>query len=439
MALSEIVSVSIQAGTVNPARKGFGVPLLLARHEAWSGSEVRTYNSFSDVAADFDAHEWPYLAAAAMFSQKIRPSEIKVAKLPVPTGVPQIVVLDFTDHPTGDAITGTVTDPAGVETAINVAWNTNIATTLAAVDTAIEAAIGASSVATASPVLTITVPTAGNGFAHFEFSTAYARETSADQGYDDALDAAIILDPEFYFVLTDTSSPKNMDKIARWTLANSRFFLAGPMYGDPTDFVSGEFSAGADYTALLANDSAAGLFTKQARNAAIEAAWAGTMAPRDPGSATWAFKSLQGVGADAFSSTQRTVIAGTNGGNHYTTEAKIDITRPGKTFGGEWIDVVLGIAWIEARAQEAIFALLSNEPKVPYTETGVGQIVAVLRGVLKEAQRRGIIDAGWTITTLAVADQETADRAARILRGVEFAARLAGAIHQVNLIGTVTV
>lgn len=439
MALSEIVSVSIQAGTVNPARRGFGVPLIMAFHNAWTGSEVRTYNAFSDVAADFDPHEWPYLAAAAMFAQKIRPSTIKIGKLPTPTGVPQTVVLDFSAHPTATAITGTVTSPAGVETAISVAWNTDIATTLGAVDTAIEAAIGASSVATASPVLTITVPTAGNGVAHFEFPTAYARETTADQSYDDALDAALVLDPEFYFVLTDTSSPKNVDKIARWALANGRFYLAGPMYGDPSDFVTGEFSAGADYTALLANDSCAGLFSESARNAAIEAAWCGYMAPRDPGSATWAFKTLEGVGADDWTSTQRNTIAVTNHGNHYTTEAAIGITRPGKTFGGEWIDVVLGIAWIEARAQEAIFSLLANEPKVPYTEAGVGQIEAVLRGVLREAQKRSIIDAGWTITHTAVADQDTADRASRILRGLEFSARLAGAIHQVNLVGTVTV
>jgi hypothetical protein len=439
MALSEIVNVQIQAGTVNPARKGFGVPLLMAFHNAWAGSEVRTYRTFSEVAADFAAHEWPRLAAAAMFAQKIRPSTIKIGKLPIPTGVPQIVVLDFANHPTGSAITGTVTSSAGVETAINVAWNTNIATTLAAVDTAIEAAIGAASVATASPVLTITVPLAGNGVAHFEFPTAYARETTANQAYDAALDAALVLDPEFYFVLTDTASPKNIDKIARWASANGRFYLAGPMYGDPSDFVSGEFSAGADYTALLANDACAGLFSESARNAAIEAAWCGCMAPRDPGSATWAFKTLEGVGADDWTSTQRNTIATTNRGNHYTTEAAIGITRPGKTFGGEWIDVVLGIAWIEARAQEAIFSLLANEPKVPYTEAGVGQIEAVLRGVLREAERRSIIDAGWTITHLPVADQATADRASRILRGLEFSARLAGAIHQVNLVGTVTV
>jgi hypothetical protein len=438
MALSEIVSVQIQAGTVNPARKGFGVPLIMAYHAAWAGSEVRSYRTFSEVAADFASHTWPYKAAAAMFSQKIRPSEIKIGKLPTPSAL-QTVVLDFASHPTGSAITGTVTSPAGVVTTINVAWNTNIATTLAAVDTAIEAAIGAASVTTASPLLTVAVPTAGNGVAYFEFPTAFVRETTADQDYDDALTAALVIDPEFYFVLTDTASPKNIDKIARWALANSRFYLAGLSYNDPTDFVSGEFTSGADYTALLANDACAGLFTLQSRKSAIEAAWCGTMAPRDPGSATWAFKSLEGVGADALTSTQRNFIATTSKGNHYTEEAKVPITRPGKTFGGEWIDVVLGIAWIEARAAEAIFALLANEPKVPYTESGIGQIEAVLRGVLREAERRSIIDSGWTITHLAVADQSTADRAARILRGLEFSARLAGAIHVVNLVGTVTV
>lgn len=438
MALSEIVSVQIQAGTVSPASKGFGVPLLLGFHAAWAGSEVRRYTTFSGVAEDFDPHEWPYLAAQKIFSQKRRPREIKIARLPTP-GTGQIVKLDFTDHPTATAVTGTVTSPAGVETAINVAWNTDLATTLAAVDTAIEAAIGAGSVATASPVLTVTVPTAVAGVAHFDFPTAYERETSADQDYDDALAMAAGIDPDWYLILTDTGSPKNIDKIARWAASNDRLYIAGPQYGDPSDFVSGEFSAGADYTALLANDAAAGLFTGQPRDAAIEAGWAGYMASFDPGSATWAFKTIAATGADAWTATQRGVIETTNHGNHYTTEARIGITRPGKTFGGEWIDVVLGKAWIVARMEERIFALLASAPKVDYTNEGFGQIVAVVRGVLRDAEKAKILARGsWNVTITPAEEQTAEDKALRAVSGLEFTGTLAGAVHAANLVGTLT-
>src|SRR5690349_21573927 len=103
MALSEIVSVSIQAGTVNPARVGFGVPLILAYHTEWTGTEVRTYTSFSGVAEDFDSFSMPYLMAAAIFSQNPRPSKIKIGRLPAPSS-DHTLVLDFTDHPSGEAV-----------------------------------------------------------------------------------------------------------------------------------------------------------------------------------------------------------------------------------------------------------------------------------------------------------------------------------------------
>lgn len=439
MALSEIVSVQIQAGTVNPARVGFGVPLILMYHAVWSGTEVRTYTSMSGVAADFASTSLPYQAAAALFAQSPRPSRIKIGRLPTPGSV-HTQVLDFTDHPTGTAITGSVTLHDGTDTAISVAWNTNIATTLADLKTALDALSSIGTCTVVSPLVTVPATSAGQ-MNHFEFSSptvAYVRDTTADWDYDDALTAHAVVDSDFYGILTDCNSPKNMDKIARWAASNDRLAFFGPQYTKPSQFVSGEFSAGSDHTALLANDSAVMLFTKASRLAFPEAAWVGVMFPRDPGSATYAYKQLEGVGADSWTSSERTTIETTNHGNHYASEASIGITRPGKTAGGEWIDVVVGLAWLEARLQEAHFAALVNNPKIPYTDAGLAILVAVTRGVLRIAEQRGILAPGWTVTQLAVADQDAADRAARIVRGHEFAAQLAGAAHTIDITGTVT-
>lgn len=440
MALSEIVNLQIQAGTVSPARRGFGTPFLLMSHDAWIGAaQVRTYTSFAGVAADFDAHELPYLHAAAIFGQARRPRSIKIGRLPAP-GSSHVQILDFTNHPTGEAIVGSVVSAAGVETAINVAWNTNIATTLAALDTAIEAALGAGTVATASPLTTITTTLAPphGGIARVEFATAAIRETTADWDCDDALTAHALVDGDWYGVILDTNSPKNIDKAARWCLANQRLLIVGPQYSDPTDFASGEFTSGSDFTALQANNSAVGIFTRASRESGIESAWTSLLFSYQPGQATWAYKRLQGVGADTYNATERTQIEAVHA-NHYTSEAAIGITRPGKAFGGEWIDVVIGLAWLEARLQEDIFALFVSEPKIPYTDEGIAQIESTVRGVLRQAERNKLIDAGWTITKIAAADQTTGDRAARIYGGLEFVVRLSGAIHFLDPItGTVT-
>ncbi len=441
MALSEIVSVSIQAGTVNPARRGFGIPLILPFHSKWTGTEVRTYTSFAGVAADFpETYSMPYRMAAALFSQNPRPSSIKIGRLPAPA-TDHLLTLDFTDHPSGTAINLSVEEHDGTASTVTVPWDTNIATTLAALDTALEA-LGGISVAVSSPIVTVTTSTNGQQThitpAPGTATVCYVRETTGDWDYDDALTAHEVVDGDWYGVLIDSGSPKNIDKVARWCLANKRFFFSGPQYTKPSQFASGEFSAGADYTALLANDSAAGLFTRASRTECPEAAWCGLMFPLDPGSATYAYKTLSGVGADSWSATERTTIETTNHGNHYATEAAVGITRPGKSFGGEWIDVVIGLAWLEARLQERLFSLLVNNPKIPYTDAGIALVVAEVKAQLQEAQARGVIAAGWTVTAPLASAASPADRAARILRDVAFQARLAGAIHTINLVGTVS-
>ncbi len=441
MSLSEFVSVSIAAGTVSPARRGFGIPLLMMYHTAWSGSEVRTYRTFSQVSADFPASGanglMPRYAAAVLFAQNPRIEQIKIGRLPAPaTG--QVTVLDFTGHPTATAIEGSIVSPLGVATEISVAWNTNIATTLAALDTAIEAVTGAGTVTTASPLSTVTASAVLGNMYHFDFPTADVRETTADWGFEAALDAALVLDATWYGVIADSNSPKNMNKIARWAAANGRICGFAPQYSDPSDFVSGEFTAGADLTALHVNDRAWGLFKQEARSGFADAGWFGALFPLDPGSATWAFKRLASCSPDAWNATDVNTIEVTNKGNTYRTESGVPITYPGKMFGGEWIDVTIGLDWLTARIEERIFALYVSNPKVPYTAAGLGLIQAEIEGALEEAEARSIVDAGWAVTALAVEDQETADRDDRIARGFEFSARLAGAIHKAIVNGTVT-
>jgi hypothetical protein len=440
MDLSEIISTTIQAGTVSPARAGFGVPLIMAYHTAWAGSEVRRYTRFSQVAADFDVDSMPYKMASAIFAQSIRPTAIKIGRLPAPATA-HTQVLDCTDVASGSALAVDVLSPDGTTTSVSVPWNTNIATTLTDLKAALDPISGIGTTVVASPIITVPATTPGE-MVHLSPVTVgmHVRDTTTDWDYDDALTAAAVIDGDFYAVLTDCNSPRNMDKVARWALTNDRIAAFGPQYTKPSQFVSGEFAAGADYTALLANDSALSLFTEGSRATAPECAWVGQMLAREPGTATWAFKSLSGIGADTYTATERGQIEGSGlKGSHYTLTAGVGITYPGKCHGGEWIDVVIAKAWLEARLQEGLYAALVNNPKIPYTAAGLSVLTGVVRGVLKTAEERSIIDAGWAVSVTAVADQETADRAARIVRGLEFTARLAGAVHNAVLVGTVTV
>lgn len=178
------------------------------------------------------------------------------------------------------------------------------------------------------------------------------------------------------------------------------------------------------------------------------AAWLGRMLPTDPGSNTWAYKTLAGVSAnsgieaDALTTAQRDSILD-DSGNIYTEIAGVPCTRNGTVLSGEWIDVIRGLDWLRQRLSERVFRLLANSPKVPFTDAGIALIENEVRAQLQVAQEQGVIapdteDAdGFTVSVPAVVDTSAEDRTDRFLRPVTFDARLAGAIHLVQINGTV--
>lgn len=444
MALSEYVQVTIQAGTATPTQAGFGTLLILSNGTGSVGAgldtnTVYTYRTFSALASDFDSSDFPYLAGLAAFSQNPRPQSVKVGLLPTPSSFQQIQI-SLDNVASGSAITGSLVSPAGSGSVILADPGASTSDLAQNLSDAIGAFTGISA-SSAGNVVTTTAGTEGEMW-HFtdDLNGISILDITADLDYDDQLDNLITVDSDFYAVVIDNNSAKNIDKVARWAAANNKIAFFSPQLTRPADWDSSLFTATADYTALLANDNAVLLPTKDARTNAKEVAWAASQLVEDPGTITWAFKTLEGIGADSYTSTEETLIKGsTIGGNVYKTVAGISITDPGKTCGGEFIDVVRAIDWMQARMEENIFALLANNPKVPYTDKGANMVLAEVKAVLVQAERREVIDSGWTATVLPVAQQATADRANRVLREVEFQARLAGAIHTITVTGTVTV
>jgi hypothetical protein len=109
--------------------------------------------------------------------------------------------------------------------------------------------------------------------------------------------------------------------------------------------------------------------------------------------------------------------------------------------GGEYIDVIIFVDWLEARMRESIFFRLVNTKKIPYTQAGVTIIENEIRRVLAE----GITNGGLApnpqpkVTVPNVLALDPNLRATRTLEGISFEGRLAGAIHFTTVRGTVTV
>lgn len=432
--IDQIVQVTISASTSQPSQRGFGTPLILGTHSRTSNT-VDTYSSLSAMVSDgFTVDDPLYKMASAIFSQSPRPPQIKVGR--DTSAIDTTFTVDFSGSTAG-TIGFTLVEPDGTEHVFTETWATSATASAAALAATVDAVVGLDASA-AGGVVTVSLTTAGDYFFIKDVSTGvaagYVLETTADRGYDTLLNSILNEDPNFYAVMALSNSDANIDTIATWVNANKRLGLFGPHVGDP-----GDFTATADALMSGNNDRVASIPHRAGREEFIEAAWAGRCLPNAPGSQTWSLQELSGPVADSWTDSEITTLEADNS-NYYTNVAGLSITRNGVTHGGEYIDVTRSLDWLTARIQERIFAVLVNAKKIPYTDSGVQMIANEVRSQLLRAEVIGVLEPGSSLVTVTrVADLPTADRAARLLSGISFSGRLAGAVHTVQIEGNLTV
>ena len=94
---------------------------------------------------------------------------------------------------------------------------------------------------------------------------------------------------------------------------------------------------------------------------------------------------------------------------------------------------------MKARIAERCFAVAANLEKVPYTDGGIALYEAEIRAQLSEAESKGLLASGWTVTVPKVSTVSTANKANRKLQDIKFNGVLTGAIHQAVIDGTIKV
>lgn len=171
----------------------------------------------------------------------------------------------------------------------------------------------------------------------------------------------------------------------------------------------------------------------------IAPAMVGNALAYNPGSVTWVNRELVGVGDWAPASADRTALLAKNSGSIETIAGR-KVTFGGKVGGGEWIDIIHGLDWLHARIGERIFGLLvsATDAKVGFTDKGIARVHAELRAQLTEASAApSNLLATWSTSVPTAASLSSSQRATRVLPNVTFSATVQGAIHAVNVAGTV--
>ncbi len=175
-----------------------------------------------------------------------------------------------------------------------------------------------------------------------------------------------------------------------------------------------------------------------------DAALVGRMAPLEPGTATFKFKTLVGVPEAEF---KLATITGFHeaGINTYVRKFGVLQTSEGLVTDGTYADIQLTKDWLKARMEERISRVLFTNEKIPYDNIGIAQVIDPIKTTLKEATARNLIARGpdgaglFEVHAPRREDIDPNDRANRILPDVYWDATLAGAIHEVKVTGVVRV
>jgi hypothetical protein len=444
VSLNSLVNVSIIVAGTAPSAANFGVPAVFAYHTHYPDL-IRYYSSLAGMVSDgFTVTDPAYQAASAILAQNPTVTSFAICRRAL--AMTQTLKLTLSSVSATDKYVFTVIGSDGVSHLISMNSTGVIATDAASLATALGTPItniGTVTHDTTSVTITQAAGKLTNLLGWAGIGSAGApilalADNTADPGIATDLAAVYNIDQGWYGVTLDSNSKAEILAAAAWCEAN------GPHVFCSNNSDAADENAGTNvFASLIALKYARTMvqFNGSELLSYGGAAILGEILPQTPGSYTPAYKTLVGVPADPSSILTGTVVTNltNNNGNYYTTFKGISVLIPGITPSGEFLDTTIFIDWLKDAIQTAIFTLLTNNPKIAYTDLGVAQVVNVIKGVLKQ----GILNGGLaaspapTVSAPLVADVALSSVAARNLPNVTFTATLAGAIQSLAISGSV--
>jgi len=467
MSLDTVANITITANTQTPSQRGFGTPLIMAYHTVRPSQRVLTYTSLASMVTDgFSVYSGAYLAAVKIKAQNPSPPAWKIGRRATP--YVQQVTFDVVSTEEGSARGFTVRHPTtGVETAISYtvpagATGGSIAHAIADLlcsdgptgptgpvgPTGIGGATGPYGVVANSVGAKVTITTTGGGtgpaaglladISHWDEGLSLTNIT-LDSGIAADIAACAAEDPDFYGICLDSNGAAEV-RAAAATCETMLCLLAV----DTSD--SGCFGTGTSDVGSLLKASAYArtvpFFNGRRLLHYSGAAALGVCLPQVPGSWSLCHKQLRGVEQDSF--TARSSLAQARlklrSLNTYYAIGGIGDVLFGTSASGEFADNTVFLDWVRVRMQERMVFALQAVRKNPYTDVGIASITNEVYAVLNAGVAAGGFTPGTpSVTAPKAAAVSPVDKANRLLPDVAFTAQLAGAIHTINVTGTVKV
>lgn len=467
MPLDDVVNVSIDRQSTTLSLPGFGTPMILPDNgeipAAWvaSGERLRYYTSAQALLDDgFSATSETYLEALALMSQEIRPRRFAVGRrLAEVAHVVTITITAVANNTNyiisaifdGDESYGPfdyLSDGSALDTEIR----DGLIALINATAVLVTASVGASN------TIILTADTAGIPMVVTETDTRLTQaDTTPNVGIPQDLAAITTEQPDWYGLLITQHTSQFILTAALEIESQRRMFFA---QSTEAGIVGTPYNAGSALTDDIASKlkvrglARTALFYHPTATQRLAAAAVGRCLPPVAGSISWKFKQLAGVASFLFSATARTNLLSKNA-NGYEPFAGEAILFEGQVAEGEFIDIIHGIDRLHSRIQELVATTLLNLPKVPFTQAGINALAGDVRTALEEASNPNVAliaesrvrnnkteVPAYTVTPPSVEDIPSGDRAARRIPAtnpIVFEGTLAGAIHSVEITGTLAV
>ncbi|WVS24491.1 tail sheath [Pseudomonas phage Psxphi15] len=424
--LTDIIEINISRETAAVAQTNFNVPLFISAHTKFA-ERARSYSSLQAVAEDFAPADPAYIAAQKLFGQVLTPARIVLGRRLVPRSTVSVssaaagtYTLTINEIPFGFVATGS--------------------------STAIQIATGLKAAYDVTPVADVTVTDNEDGTLTIESAVGYSLAVSnnlsqanspSTESWVTSITSVTTVDNSWYALMIESHVEADVLAAAGQIEGMKKVFATSSQALDvKTSGTTDIFSK----LKALAYQRTFGLYSATADTEFPECTWVGYQLQEQPGSNTWAYKALSGTTVSVLSDTESTNVHNKNAST-YESVGGLNSTIGAKMFGGEWIDVIIFVDWLEARMKERLWSRMVNSKKIPFTAAGAAIIEAEIRGQLNDGIRVGGLapSPAPTVSVPDVLTLSTNARAQRIFEGIKFEARLAGAIHFVKIAGTVTV
>lgn len=485
LAVDDVVSVSIVMSPIAAALRNFGAMLLLGSSAVIDTTErMRKYTGLTGVANDFSMTSPEYLAAALFFGQTPTPSLLYIGRWAqtATSGVLHGAVLSAAAQALANftAVTNggmKISVDGSLKTlgSINLSGATNLNGVASLINTALAGAavvtwnasysrfdVTSATTGTSSVVLFATAPSSGTdisallglqstqggsqvaGIAAESLAAAVSVHAQNNNWYGLTVAASGVADSDHLAVaqFVEGATPSRVYGITTQAAATL----------DPTSTTDLAYqlkALGYNRTCIQYSSSSP-YAVSSLMGRAFTVDFTANLS-----TITVKFKQEPGVTAESINETQAAALKAKNCNVFVNYDNDTAIIQEGVMSGGWFFDERHGLDWLQNSAQTAVWnALYTSQTKIPQTDGGVNQLVTALEhDALDIAVDNGLFAPGrWTgpdigaisngqtltkgyyVYVPPVANQSTADRAARKAPTIQVAAKLAGAVHFANVI-----